>query len=444
MLATSLLPGMQQAVEWRAFAVAAAAMCVVAMVAASLPAGAAAQMRPSEAIASAPRTRHRLRRALTGLQLCLGVATVLLLTALHEGVSLDALGEIVRFSQADTVRVSVRQTPSRQEMPAVVEPFHALALDPGEVEALARECSEFRSLDTAYFITPLSAKCGRYHEQIAASAVTEGFFEAERLELVEGRFPTSEEMLRGDRVIVLTDSTAGSFGLETAVGETVRLDGLPFRIVGVVVHGAELASEWAYIPATSVAKPWIGLPYGGVGFRLHLRSGARYRDAERQLLAALARRLPERTMRNVQLSGNAADYARLTGLRRSGATRASVIGFSALLIALIGLVNMLLVSVSEQTREIGLRRACGANRIAIARMVVTEALVICLPGCVVGIGLGIAASKYIGEWAHISTAVPMFWIVISTGTALLGGLLASLLPAVRAARLHPVEALRHE
>jgi len=444
MLATSVLPGMQQSVEWRALAVAAAAMWVVAMVAASLPAGAATQLRPSEAIASAPRTRHRLRRALTGLQLCVGVAAVLLLTSLHEGVALEVLGEIVRFSQADTVWVTLRQTRSRDEMQAVAGPFYALALDPREVEALERECSEFRSLDTAYLITPLSAKRGRYHEQIAASAVTEGFFEAEGMELVEGRFPTSEEMHGGDRVIVLTDRTAGSLGLETAVGETVRLDGLPFRIVGVVTRGAEIASEYAYIPVTSVAKSWAGLLYGGVSFRSHLRSAGRYRAAERQILAALARRLPESTMRHVQLRGNAADRARLTGLRRSGATRASAIGFSALLIAVIGLVNMLLVSVSEQTREIGLRRACGASRPAIAGMVLLEALVICLPGCVAGLGLGIVASKYVGGWAHLSTAVPAFWVMVSAGTALLGGLLASLIPAVRAALLHPVEALRHE
>ena len=119
-------------------------------------------------------------------------------------------------------------------------------------------------------------------------------------------------------------------------------------------------------------------------------------------------------------------------------------GIAALMIAIIGLVNVLLVSVSEQTREIGLRRACGASRSAIAGGVVREALLICLPGCLAGLGLGVLASRVVGGWAQLSTAVPMFWIIVSTGTALLGGLLASLLPAARAALLHPVEALRHE
>jgi putative ABC transport system permease protein len=249
----------------------------------------------------------------------------------------------------------------------------------------------------------------------------------------------------GRRVVVLTDPAAGMLEMDVAAGTTIRIGGIPFEVVGVVRAGAEQASQTAYIPVTSAPKAWtVGYPYTEARLRAHLKSESDWSAAQRQLLAALAKRLPKETMDHLDLRGNIPDRTRLSGLRRAAAIRASIIGFSALLIALVGLANMLLVSVSEQTREIGLRRACGASRSAIALGVLLEALVICLPGCVVGLGLGIGAAHFVGAWAHLTTAVPAFWIVVSAGTALLGGVLASLIPAVRAAMLHPVVALRSE
>jgi putative ABC transport system permease protein len=131
-------------------------------------------------------------------------------------------------------------------------------------------------------------------------------------------------------------------------------------------------------------------------------------------------------------------------MRRAAAWRASVIGLSAILVAVIGLVNMLLVSVAQQTREIGLRRALGATRLAIGAMVLLEALLVCVPGCLVGIGVGAIAARFVGGWAQLPVALPMFWICTSIGVALGVGLLASLIPAWRAAKVDPVVALRQE
>jgi putative ABC transport system permease protein len=246
-------------------------------------------------------------------------------------------------------------------------------------------------------------------------------------------------------VVVLTDPAAGMLEMDSAAGTTIRIGGLSFLVVGVVRSGAEQASQTAYIPVTSAPRAWTaGYPYTEARLRCHLKSESNWSAARHQLLAALAKRLRPLTMQHLELRGNIPDREGLSGLRRAAAIRASVIGFSALLIALIGLVNMLLVSVSEQTREIGLRRALGATRPTIALGVLLEAALICLPSCVVGIASGIAAAHFVGGWAHLTTAVPAFWIVVSAGTALLGGLVASFIPAVRAAMLHPVEALRQE
>ncbi len=446
-LATSILPNMKVWAEWQALALAIAAGLLVAAVAGYMPASEAAGLNPSEAIAASQATRYRLRRILTALQLSVGVAAVLLLTSIYEGIALEQLGPITNYTQADTVMTKLSMTRTRKEMPEVADPLKALVQDPAQVAAIGRECPGFRSIEAEMLVINQPIKYGRNVSGSDAflTAITPGYFQAEGMRLLEGRVFTEQECLAGKRVAVLTDRLVATLDMDTAAGIVLRIGGLPFQVVGVVEQGSQYGGDFAYLPVTSLPKMWTsGYPYTYANLRAHLKSESDYQGAERQLLAALRKRLPARTMAHLELHGNIADRVHLTGLRRASALRAAVIGFSALLIAVIGLVNMLMVSVSEQTREIGIRRALGATRSAVALAVVWEALLICLPGCVVGIGLGTLAAHFVGGWAHLSTAVPAFWIIVSAGTALLGGLLASLLPAVRAALLHPVAALRHE
>ncbi len=449
--ATSVLPEMTVSVQWQAVAVAAATAVAVAAVSGLTPADEAARLDPSQAISTSHPARHRLRRVLTGLQLSAGIAAVLLLTAIHEGIALEQLGGIVKFSRADTVMTELTLAYSQQQMAPIANPMKDLVRDPRQVKAIAQACPAFASIESQVGVQGQPIKYGRYLLNQPISAVTAGYFGAEGMRLVEGRLFTAQEVWEGKRVAVLAERATAVLDMDTAAGRVVRIGGLRFEVTGVVSEGAEArslagaASQWAYVPVSSVPKSWIsGYPHTSAGLRAHLKSESKYRKAEQQLLSALAERLPEKTMEHLELRGNLPDRYRLTGLRRAAAMRASVIGFSALLIAVIGLVNMLLISVSEQTREVGLRRALGATRPSIAGMVVLEALLICLPGCVVGLGIGIAGARAVGAWAHLSTAAPMFWIALSAGGALVSGLLASLMPAGRAAMLDPAVALRHE
>jgi putative ABC transport system permease protein len=448
--ATSVLPEMKVNAEWQALVVATAVALAVAALAGYAPASEAGRLNPSLAITGSRVAKAKLRRFLTGLQLGVGIGVVLLLISIHEGIALEQLGTISGVSRPDTVYTELTRAASSQDMAPISDPVKRLVRDPGQVKAIAQACPACKSVESySWFGQPV--KRGRYVLTQGITGVTAGFFGAEGMHLVEGRFFSDRELERGERVVVLTEYAAGLLDLDKAVGEVVRIGGLQHQVVGVIAKGAEPlhahdgTSPNAYVPVTSVPRAWAsGYPYTQARLRVHLKSESEWSAAQRQLLAALAKRLPPLTMQHLELRGNIPDRIRLGGLRRAAAIRASIIGFSALVIALIGLVNMLLVSVSEQTREIGLRRALGASRPTIALGVLLEAVAICLPGCVVGLGLGVLASRFVGNWAHLSTAVPAFWIIVSSGTALLGGLLASLIPAVRAAMLHPVEALRTE
>ena len=451
--ATSVLPRMRASVEWQTAAVAAtAALCVAAM-AGYAPASEAAHLNPSRAMTTGRPAERRLRRALTGIQLSVGIAAVLVLTSIHEGIALELLGPIARFSQAETVTTDLTLARSGRQMLPVAKPMKALARDPEQIGAIGRECPAFRSIESQLAVHRRTIKRGRYAlDQCGATAVTAGYFRAEGMRPLEGRLFRTQEVRDGMRVVVLTDRAAGALELDRAAGETVRVGGLPFRVVGVVRKGADhgftltgIPSQWAYVPVTSIPASWTsGYPHTAATLRCHLRSGSNYRRAERQLRTALAKRLPSVTMKHIELRGNIPDRLRLTGMRRAAAWRASVIGLSAILVAVIGLVNMLLVSVAQQTREIGLRRALGATRLAIGAMVLLEALLVCVPGCLVGIGVGAIASRFVGGWAQLPVALPVFWISTSIGVALGVGLLASLIPAWRAAMVDPVVALRQE
>jgi putative ABC transport system permease protein len=121
----------------------------------------------------------------------------------------------------------------------------------------------------------------------------------------------------------------------------------------------------------------------------------------------------------------------------------SIAGIS-LLVGGIGIMNIMLASVTERTREIGIRRAIGAKRRQIVMQFLIETVVLSMAGGAVGIGMGVLIPKLITRFAGMPTVVSLFSLVLSVGISLSVGLVFGIYPALRAARLDPIEALRHE
>jgi predicted lysophospholipase L1 biosynthesis ABC-type transport system permease subunit len=216
----------------------------------------------------------------------------------------------------------------------------------------------------------------------------------------------------------------------------VDAEGAPF---------ARFSTEFpVLIPATTLAREFADYQDGWYGVRVLVRDAMQAPAALRQLDASLLPRL--RLPRNVRLypRGDIVSAVDLANRQRWAELRAAAGGVAALLIAIVGLVNMLLVSVHENIREVGLRRALGALRSQVGWQFVREGTLLAILGSVLGVGLTLLAGDWLGRMADVPVHVPIAWVFLSALGAILAGCLASLAPALHAARIHPVEALRYE
>jgi putative ABC transport system permease protein len=131
----------------------------------------------------------------------------------------------------------------------------------------------------------------------------------------------------------------------------------------------------------------------------------------------------------------------MTGSIRIGALVVSII---ALLAAGVGIMNIMLVSVTERTKEIGIRKAVGARKSVILLQFLTEAIILCALGGILGIALGVGIGNFVGSLLNAETAIPLDWVLIGLSLCVTVGLIFGTYPAYKAANLDPIEALRYE
>jgi putative ABC transport system permease protein len=276
-----------------------------------------------------------------------------------------------------------------------------------------------------------------------------------RLGVRQGRYLDPLDERDSASVCVLGDGVRRRlFGFEPAVGRLVKINDQWFEVVGVLersgtggsVGGVSLAStdQEIHIPYTAAIskldRPVLAAPLSALTIRLKDdTSGSRAAEAINTLLE--------------RLHGTSEDFetivpeALLEQSRKTQRLFSLVMGFIAgisLLVGGIGIMNIMLATVLERTREIGIRRAVGATQYDIGLLFLIESFTISAVGGLAGIVLGVGISKLVATLAHWPTVVTPFSIVLATGVAMTVGVLSGLEPARRAARLDPIEALRYE
>ena len=286
--------------------------------------------------------------------------------------------------------------------------------------------------------------------------VTPDYSEAREWGVVSGRFITSEDVDGATKVVLLGQTTAQNlFGDSDPLGQVIRIKKVPFTVVGVLDRKGQ--NSWgqdqddvALIPLTTAKKKVLGVSQANArsvgAISVKIRTGESMSDAEDQMRGLLRQRHrlqpyqdDDFTIRNLSeiLQTQEESSKVMTYLL---AAIASV----SLLVGGIGIMNIMLVSVTERTREIGLRMAVGARGRDILMQFLVEAVTLSLIGGVIGIALGVGGSQAISQFAEWRTQLPVEAIAMAFGFSAAIGIFFGFYPARKAARLDPIEALRYE
>ena len=404
---------------------------------------------------------HKLRSLLTMLGVVFGVGSVVAMLAVGEGASRDALDQIRKLGSTNLIITSIKPVADQTEgtrSPFSISTYGLLFDD----KRRARE-----TFDTVKRTVPAKVvrKEGRLRQRqldMRIVGTTADWFDLVQRDVIAGRTLTPRDGERHASVVVLTEYGARRLlATERTIGESLRIGGEYYEVIGVVRSesgqgGAIQTPDQeidAYIPI-EVARERYG------DFFMLLSAGSMLRESVELHQLIVEVDSPENVEataagldRMLQKFHPKNDYrisVPLALLRQAEATKrtfnivlGSIAGIS-LLVGGIGIMNIMLASVTERTREIGIRRAIGAKRSQIIGQFLIETMVLSTAGGIVGVAIGLAIPWTITRVAAMPTIVTGYSLVLAVGISVTVGLVFGLYPARHAANLDPIEALRHE
>jgi putative ABC transport system permease protein len=280
--------------------------------------------------------------------------------------------------------------------------------------------------------------------------VTEGVYPSLNLEIGDGREFRTNEIEYSSNVCVLGNFLVEKLFYDTdPVGQIIKLDGFPLRVIGILKKKPDFFGQtvdnYVVLPITTFQSIY-GKRTESVDITVMANSAEEYDNTIETAIGYM------RTIRKIE-PGDDPDFEvfsneslmnqvnDITGPIKIGALAVSLV---ALIAAGVGIMNIMLVSVTERTREIGIRKAIGARSSNILVQFLIEAIILCLIGGFLGIALGIGVGNFFGSFLNAEMAIPYDWVVIGISMCVIVGLIFGTYPAYKAANLDPIEALRYE
>ncbi|MFA5359438.1 MAG: ABC transporter permease [Patescibacteria group bacterium] len=396
------------------------------------------------------------RSFLTMLGIIIGVAAVIIIMAVGAGAQSLILNQIKTFG---TDIIGILPGASEEEgPPASVMGIVITTLTYEDGLALNNKSNVPNVTDVvSYYKGMSSVSWGSNSYDTNLSGVTVGYLNVEGGEVNKGRFFTKEEETNLSRVVVLGSTVKEElFGDSDAIGQKIKIKKQNFEVIGVMKEKGTVAlqnnDDQVFIPIKTMQKLIAGVNHASM-MRLKVDSQENMDKAMSDVKTTLRERhdITDQSGANddftVRSSAQAMDM--ITTITDALKFFLVAIAAMSLLVGGIGIMNIMLVSVTERTREIGLRKAVGANNKNIMIQFLMEAATITLSGGVIGVIIGSLISVLIYAVANLlgydwSLSISIFSIILALIVSIGVGLIFGLYPAQKASKLQPVEALRHE
>ena len=266
----------------------------------------------------------------------------------------------------------------------------------------------------------------------------------------KGRVLNERDVNRYEPVIVLgADIVKKLFEYTDPIGTEVKLDGHKVRVVGILESEGDFFGQsrgnFGILPITTYQN-FYGKRRSSLNITVMAHDRESYSDLIEQTegYMRLIRKVPPGEENDFDIFSNQSLLTQINEITLGVRIGSFIIAGIALLAAGIGIMNIMLVSVTERTREIGIRKAIGARKVNILFQFLTEAVILCLIGGIIGIIIGIAIGNLAGSFLKASATVPLDWVLAGVIMCVLIGVSFGTYPAYKAAQLDPIEALRFE
>jgi putative ABC transport system permease protein len=402
---------------------------------------------------------HKTRSFLTVLGVVIGVAAMIFVASILVGVSRDIEGYLDDYGTNTlwifrwdfAIRFGRMSAEERNRKPLTLADALAIAAECPHVKAVTVDAMP--RIDPDQQRPPLRAARYGNHEitNLDYTGTNPSYQDVYNAHVAQGRFFTDfEELHRDDVAVIGYDIDKNFFPAHDGIGKTILVDGVSYRVIGVFgkrkggLFKDESNDRTVKVPYNSYKKHYPADDELFIGAEAY----PGYKDAAEDEVRGLLRRrrnVPFNKPDNFGISSAQAVADNFRQIMSTVALMTIVVSSIGLLVGGVGVMNIMLMSVTERTHEIGVRKAIGARRGDVVRQFLTEAVVLTGLGGLAGVLVGVAAAALLPLiFPSMPTSVPIWAVVAAVLMAMSVGLFFGMYPAVKASRLDPVEALRYE